>query len=225
MKHSFPVRCECGEELTLCTSGNNPFPYTTCPKCHSGICIVDDGLVSAKIFNKACAELHFGDFTLSIILSAMAVESELARVFVKWKEIDLGLPTDATEAARESWDKQLRGWGKIVCRLDRVCAFLTGSDFNVFVAAQDKLTKSVHERHPHTVGCRSLTKYFEKDLFWKRNLIMHLGKIDFGESDAKACRRAAETLFQVISEMDFGRRKRLAASTGGWLRSRGMGKC
>ena len=141
----------------------------------------------------------------------MAVECELARVFVKWKGIDLGVPGNATQGDKDSWDGELRQWVKIGVRLDRVCEFLTDHDFDAFVANQSKLAKSVDERHPDSAGCSSLKEYFEKGLFWKRNVIVHLGKIDFRQSDAEVCRRAAETLFQIIGEMDFERRKRLDA--------------
>jgi hypothetical protein len=187
--------------------------------------VVDDGLVSARIFNKSRAELSSGDFTLSIIFSAMAVECELARVFVKWKGIDLGVPTDATQADRDSWDKQLRKWNNIVLRLDGVCTFLTDHDFNAFVPTQNGLNNSVHKRHPDAVYFQSLKKYFEEHLFWKRNLIVHHGKIDFTQSDAEACLHAAETLFQIISEMDLERRKPLAASNSSQSNSRGTGRC
>lgn len=211
MKSSFPIRCSCGQELTLETTGTAPFPDKYCPNCGSVICAVDDRLVSTRIFNKSWMELHSGDFTMAIVLSAMAVECELARVFVKWKAIDLGTPGSAPQKDKDSWDKELRGWIKIGARLDGVCKFLTGHDFDSFVAIQENLAKAVLERHPDSTGANSLKKYFEERLFWKRNVIVHLGKIDFGQQDAHGCRLTAETLFQIVSEMDAERLKGLGA--------------
>src|SRR5258707_4992560 len=134
MKSSFPIRCQCGYEIVLEPVGTDSFKDTSCPNCHSAICVVDNGFVSTRVFNKSFSELHSGDFTLSIIFSAMAVECELARVFVKWKEIDLGLPPDVTQADRDSWDLLLRQWAKIIVRFDRVSEFLTNQDFDTFVA-------------------------------------------------------------------------------------------
>ncbi len=211
MKSSFPIRCKCGHEMVLETTGTQSFNDTYCPKCRSAIWIFDSGFVSTRIFNKSWMELHSGDFTLAIIFSAMAVECELARVFVKWKEIDLGVPADVTQSDRDSWDAELRRWVKIAVRLDKVCEFITGQDFDAFVANQGKLSKSIQERHPDSAGCSSFKKFFEEQLFWKRNVVVHLGKIDFGQSDAEVCRRTAETLFQIITEMDFLRLRRLDA--------------
>lgn len=211
MKSLFPIRCKCGQEMVLETAGTDSFKDTSCPHCHSAIWVVDNGFVSTRVLNKSLIELHSGDFTLSIIFCAMAVECELARVFVKWKEIDLGVPTDVTQADRDSWEEQLRQWAKIVVRLDRVCEFLTGQIFNTFVTNRTKLVKSIQERHPESTKLASLKKFFEEGLFWKRNAIVHLGKIDFELSEAEVCRRIAETLFQIISEMDFTRLQRLEA--------------
>ncbi len=197
--------------MVLETVGTDSFKDTSCPKCHSAIWIVDNGFVSTRIFNRSLKELNSSDFTLSIILSAMAVECELARVFVKWKEIELGLPLEITRADRASWDVQLRKWTKIALRFDNVCEFLTDQDFDGFIANNINLLKSVQQRHPESAKYGSLKKFFEKHLFWKRNRIVHLGDIDFTQSDAESCRRTAETLFQTISEMDFVRRRRLEA--------------
>lgn len=211
MKSSFPIRCQCGHEMVLETVGTDSFKDTSCPRCHMAIWIVDNGFVSTRILNRSLKELNSGDFTLSIILSAMAVECELARLFVKWKEIDLGLPSEVTQDDRASWDAQLRRWTKITLRLDKVSEFLTSHDFDGFVSNHINLLKSVQQRHPESANCASLKKFFEECLFWKRNAIVHLGKIDSAQPDAEICRRVAETLFHIMSEMDFLRLRRLEA--------------
>src|SRR5216683_230458 len=132
MKSSFPIRCQCGHEMVLETVGTDSFKDTSCPKCHSAIWIVDNGFVSTRIFNRSLKELNSSDFTLSIILSAMAVECELARVFVKWNEIAL--------------------------RFDNVCEFLTDQDFDGFIANNINLLKSVQQRHPESAKYGSLKK-------------------------------------------------------------------
>ena len=211
MKSSFPIRCQCGHEMVLETVGTDSFRDTSCPKCHSAIWIADNGFVSTRVFNKSLEELNSGDFTLSIILSAMAVECELARVFVKWKEIDLGLPSEVRQADKTAWDVQLRTWTKIALRFDKVCEFLTNQDFDGFVSNHINLHKSVQQRHPESAKHGSLKKFFEEHLFWKRNAIVHLGKIDYTRPDAELCRRTAETLFHIVSEMDFVRLRHLEA--------------
>jgi hypothetical protein len=213
VKSSFPIRCKCGHEIVLETTGTKPFKDTSCPKCHAAIWIVDNGFVSTRIFNKSLEQLNSGDFTLAIIFSAMAIECELARVFVKWKQVDLmatRMPASADEA---SWDAELRAWVQIAVRLDAVCKFLTGDTFDVLLAKQSKLSAAVRKKHPDSVNYASAKKFFEEHLFWKRNAIVHLGKIDFAQSDAEGCLHTAETLLQIISEMDFLRLKSLDAAS------------
>lgn len=142
----------------------------------------------------------------------MSIECELARVYVKWKGVDLirtRMPTASDEA---SWEQELRKWLPIGTRLDEVCRFLTGDKFDSFLSKQSKLSASVQSRHPQSAICPPIKKFFEQHLFWKRNAIVHLGKIDLGQPDAEDCRRSAETLLQIISEMDFLRRQIFEAS-------------
>src|SRR5919109_993816 len=90
--------------------------------------------------------------------------------------------------------------------LYRVCDFLTGQNFDVFVENQGDLAKSVHARHPTSVSAKSVRAFFSQRLFWKRAEIVHGGRTDFGSGTAEEAFRSALTLFHVISEMDFSRR-------------------
>jgi hypothetical protein len=85
MKSTFSIRCNCGQEIILVAMGSELFEGTDCPQCHSRLEIIDNGFVSLRVFNRSWLELQSGDFTLSIILGAMAMECEMARLYVKWK--------------------------------------------------------------------------------------------------------------------------------------------
>jgi len=65
----------------------------------------------------------------------MAVECELARVFVKWEEIDLGVSGNPTPKDKNSRDAELREGGKIAVKPDRLSEFLTRHDFDAFADA------------------------------------------------------------------------------------------
>jgi len=199
MKHSWTVTCKCGTEIPLQASGSGPFKDTDCPKCFARICIIDDGIISQRVLNRSLQELQTSDFTFAIILSAMAVEYELSRLFIKWKAIDL-MPTTATPNDEESWDEELRKAYKILARLDLVSQFLTKQTFDVFLANDAALTKSVQARHPDLTTPAS--KYFESNLFWKRNQIVHARNLDSSEPDAQACHDRAYSLFLILSRMD-----------------------
>jgi hypothetical protein len=207
MKSTFPIKCSCGHELVLEAVGTDPFKDTTCPKCGSGIIISDNGFVSTRIYNKAWQFLMSGDYTLSTVLGAVAVESELARVFVKWREIETGLPHEITDADRVGFDDELRRQFKIVDRLDMVSTYLTNLRFNEYVESNVDLKAFVLKAHTDVGAQPSLKKYFEEQLFWKRNAIAHLGKIDSTKAEGERCFTATTTLFTVLSAMDAAKLK------------------
>jgi hypothetical protein len=120
--------------------------------------------------------------------------------------------TFATKEQEDSWEKELRRASKIVERLDLVSRFLTGNDFDTFFSNRADLMKALHARHPESVGQPSPKKFFEENLFHKRNRIVHLGKIDYTQAEAEGCHRCAATLFQALAAMDFVRLKKLEAS-------------
>src|SRR5882724_8535357 len=78
VKFPMLVSCNCGEQTTVETIGDERFPDVQCNACQKSIWVIDDGLVSTRVFCRADVELSGGDWSLAIILSAMSVECELA---------------------------------------------------------------------------------------------------------------------------------------------------
>lgn len=200
------MKCNCGHEQTLETIGTNPFKDTRCEKCGSTLIIIDDGFASLRMYNKALQFLRSDDYTLSIILGAAAVESELGRIYIKWRSIETGLPHELTDADREKFEDELRKNFKIVDRLDMVSDYLTTIKFNEFVEADASLKAFVLAAHPRAVN-PSLKKFFEEQLFWKRNAIAHAGKIDSTKADAQECFNVVNTLFKILGVMDAAKLK------------------
>ncbi len=166
----------------------------------------DNSTVGVRVWYRAQAELQGQDFTLCIILSAMAVECELAHVFFKWKKIDqqmsnLNADMRPTQAELEAWEDQYRKWSRITQKLDQVCQLLTGSDFDSFVAARPALSQLLVTRHPESAGI-SPKKFFEENLFWRRNGIIHFGRVDLGELEAASCLQLALSLYNVLNAAD-----------------------
>lgn len=207
MKSFFPIKCQCGHEHTLETVGTEPFKDTTCPSCGSAMIIVDDGFASWRIYNKARQFLMSGDYTLSTVLGAVAVESELARVYIKWRSIETGLPYEITDADRENFEDELRKCFKIVDRLDMVSEYLTKLKFNEFVQADADVSDFVLKAHPESATNPSLKKFFEEELFWRRNAIAHAGKIDSTKQQGEKCFNAANTMFKILATMDAAKLK------------------
>lgn len=145
------------------------------------------------------------------MFSALAVESELGRTFTKWKIIDSGLMKHHPSAFEKNhWVSTFR-YG-VMESLNRVSDFLTGQNFDGFVNGQSDLRKSVHERHPASVSAKSLRAFFSHTLFWRRAEIVHGGRTDFDIRNAEDALKSALTLFHIINEMDFVRRRKVEQS-------------
>src|SRR5690348_14786537 len=110
MKSYFPVMCPCGNRFDATVVGRQ-FPESTrCASCGSTIFLSAPlgDVVGMTILGRAWTELKDGDWTLAILLSAMAVECDLAYLFMKWNEVDLLLTRTPDDADRENWEEQWR---------------------------------------------------------------------------------------------------------------------
>lgn len=213
MKSTVSITCQCGHHMTLVASGTQDPEENQCPKCHTPFWFIQPlgNFVGIRIFNRAWAELENKDFTLLIVLSAMAVECELARLFIKWNEIDVMDKTMPTQADRDGWAEQWRKWTQIGVRLDKVSTLLTGEDFDSYLAHNPGLLKSVQATYPTFAVGASTKDSFIKDIFHKRNKIVHQGEIDFQQADAEMCFTLAAALFDILKDMDGKRQEVLAA--------------
>jgi hypothetical protein len=85
-----------------------------------------------RVLEKAKSEyLAAGDYSTSIIFAAMAVETELARMFFKWRKVDFitemtaGLRPLGRPLSDEELDEEYRGLGRRIAeRIDQVARLL-----------------------------------------------------------------------------------------------------
>jgi hypothetical protein len=214
MKFSFPVTCGCGETFSVNVSGTQ-FPKTAhCPNCSSSIWLVEPlgNVVGMAILGRAATEVQRGDSTLAIVLGAMAVECDMAYLFMKWKGIDLMGTKMPGDDDRNEWERQWREDVRTVAsRFDKVSGLLAGQTFDSFLAQNSGLLKPLHKNYPASKSEPSPKKFFIRELFHKRNRIVHFGEIDFPQADAEMCLTLATTLSQVLSAMDAQRRLALDA--------------
>jgi len=213
MKSSFTVTCLCGHQMTLQASGTQDIKDTQCTECGMPLWFVNPlgNFVGMRILSRARVELTNADFTLVIVLSAMAVECELARLFMKWSEVDLMDTRMPTPADKDKWAEQWRKWNAIGVRLDKVSTLLTGEDFDSFLSRNPRLLNPIHAKYPTFKGVHFTKDFFIKEFFRKRHRIVHLGEIDFKQPDGEMCFTLAATLFQVMKEMDDQRIKAMDA--------------
>jgi len=213
MKFTVPVACSgCGCDFKTLGYGELTFPPATCPKCGQTIHIIDPlaiSIVSERLLYRSKAELESGDFTMPIICGAMAIESALTRLFLKWREIEHGFPaTRTTDADRKGWEAEYRkgvGRGGFANSANFVSKYFTGKSFDAFVEDFTKRSKAatrVKAGFPAVPKGQLTAAYIHKELFDKRNRIMHWGAVSFGKQEAEQAFGAALTAMAVLREID-----------------------
>jgi len=151
--------------------------------------------------HRAYQELQNEDVTLAVILSAVAVEGQMAYLFFKWKKID-----SFTFDIAEQWEKDWTEMRSIAKRMDELSKFLTGISFDSF-AQQKKILIASALDEGHYDSATSFRDFFQEQFFERRNKIVHYGEIDFQESDGKLSLTIASSLISLLNAMD---QKRIA---------------
>jgi hypothetical protein len=203
VKFSIPITCDdCGEFLVHVNGTQLP-KDAQCPECSKVIWLVEPlgNIVGMAVLNRAATELAGGDSRLTIVLAAMAVESQLAYLFMKWNRANLTLQRNPTGADEEEWEERWRDIRSIAARFDRVSSQLTEKSFDSFLSTNGDLLKGVRAQYQSS-GEVSAKDFFVKGLFHKRNRIVHFGKIDFHQSEAELCFALATALWHILTAMD-----------------------
>lgn len=206
MKVPIPITCPaCGEKFSLDVTGGNLPKYSACPKCGAQPYNMWPlgNVVTKLLMERAKQELANGDITLSILLSAVAVEGEMAYLFFKWKGIGSGkVLADQTADDRKQWEDEWLNMRSIGKRLHELSQFLANKPFGEFA----QMHKSILQ--PALAGYDSggsIMDFFKEKLFGRRNDIAHYGKIDFQEADGKQSLSLATALLNLLNAMDMKR--------------------
>lgn len=213
MKLPVSVTCSaCGRDFPTHGESNEPLPATTCPKCGEKINIVDPlsiSIIAERLLYRSRSENDSGDPTISIICSAMAVESALTQVYIKWKSIENFQANGnwGTEDARELWEEDYRQHtkpGGFIKSASFVSKLLVGKSFDSFV--KEILNKNARESLTSLgfpLNTDQLTAdYIQHELFRRRNRIMHWGEVSHTKQDATKAFDAALGAFAVLKAMD-----------------------
>lgn len=207
MKAPISIPCSCGKQINLQISGSNLPEYAYCPKCKALIYLIAPlgNIVTGLMMERAKQELANNDTTIAILLSAIAVEGEMAYLFFKWNGIDSEMfPVSQTD--KDKWETDWDDMRSIGKRLDELSRLLTSTDFDKF-ALQNKTSL-----FPALGGfdtATSVKKFFQKQLFDRRNRIAHYGDIDFEKLEGEQCFSLALALLGLLRTMDKERIKKM----------------
>src|SRR5262249_42503991 len=86
MKFTYEAACECGGRIVFSTTGEEKFGPGECSSCKKTAYLTDPLSVSVtaeRLLYRSKAELENGDYSLSIVIATIAVESYLTRLFLK----------------------------------------------------------------------------------------------------------------------------------------------
>jgi hypothetical protein len=152
--------------------------------------------------HRSKAELEGGDYSLSIVIGTIAVESFLTRLFLKLKGMDsyattFSLPTPVQE---EAWEREYPRSGGFTGPADFVSNATTGMTFDEFVA-KNRVAAKIMVGFPDAANL-SPTQYFQVELFKRRNRIAHWGYVNSTEVEAQLCHTLAVAIISILREMD-----------------------
>jgi hypothetical protein len=197
--------CGCGGTYVFAAHGDTEFGEATCSSCGSVASLIDPVSVSVtgeRLLYRSKADLDGGDYSLSIVVAVMAVESFLTRLFLKLKGMEnyavtFEPPTPAQEA---EWEKEFPKSGGFPNTAGFVSQRLVGRTFDEFVATSKKAS-AIFSELPDSHEA-SPTQYFQNQLFRRRNRIAHWGYVNTSKSEAHLCHAVAVAAVSILREMD-----------------------
>lgn len=205
MKFSQEIPCACGHTLLFSIYGDAPWPDLVCRECGSPAVLMDPlsvNVTAERLLYRSNAERAGGDYSLSIVIGTIAVESFLTRLFFKLKGMDnyaatFKLPTPAQE---EAWELDYPRSGGFIVPADFVSKAMTRHTFDKFVA-QNNVAARIMTGFPDVVNL-SAARYFQNELFRRRNRIVHWGYVNSTKAEAQLCHDLAVAIVSILREMD-----------------------
>jgi len=197
--------CSCGGVFPFATYGEAPWPTVVCAKCGMAggqINPLSVSVTAERLLYRSKQELEGGDYTLSIIIGTMAVESFLTRLFFRVKGMDSFATTFTwpTEAQEKVWENEYPRKGGFTGPADFVSKATTGMTFDEFVESS-ATAKKIMAGFPDAAGL-SAKQYFQSDLFYPRNRIAHWGYVSTTKDEAERCFALAVAIVSLFREMD-----------------------
>jgi len=208
MNIPYKVICaECVREYDADVKLHDNSPDFICPLGHRMSGFFDlDFTAGFRLLLRSQRELiDRSDYSMSIILAAMSMESEVSRLFWKWLHIDsLGRGESMQEQEVEG---MLRKFPNIADRISRVARLMYSAGMDAFVAGSAEF-KDLQVRFPSLrIGC--LPQCFQESVFWPRNRIVHFGYSQYTREDAARIHSIANMGLAILKALDYERRKPL----------------
>ncbi|MDQ7815883.1 MAG: hypothetical protein RDU14_02575 [Melioribacteraceae bacterium] len=172
--------CECGNDI----SGFLDNSFTTGVK---------------LLFRSKYEYLEKKDYSLSIVFSAAALEGEISQLFFKWKDIEnIRKPIRISD---EELEETLRNYKTIDRKIENVAKLMYPGGIVEFVNSNKDLHNMIQDGFS-SISVSNISNDIRKELFWKRNRILHLADVKYKEEEAKKCFNIARLGLKVFEELD-----------------------
>ncbi len=208
MKIPIGVHCVCcAKENAIRIELHDPSISFVCTEC--GMQNEGPFGLGFDVGDRVLQRAHFGfhsnrDYSMSIVLSAMAVECQVSHLHHKWEQI--GAMLSSVMVGDAELDERLRRYQNAATRLEHVAQLMYPSGLDDFVVSRSELTKTIRNGFP-SLGLRQFAIGFQQALFWPRNRILHLADMRYGEADATRCFNLAALGIHIFQELDLEKRK------------------
>ena len=212
MKFTCKKPCICGGTYLFSTYGDDPWPIVVCTECGVPANLMNNLSVSVtadRLLHRSKAELEDGDYTLSIVICTMAVETFLTRMFLRLKSMDAKIYNLPSPAQEKEWERDFPRSGGFARKQQRngytgtadfVSKSVTDQTFDEFVTSNDAAAR-VMDKFPDAAN-RSAKQYFQDELFKRRNRIAHWGYVNSKQWEARLCLDIAVAIVEILKEMD-----------------------
>jgi hypothetical protein len=193
MKIPFDLLCDkCGKNVHANLDIASPNPDIVCPcgKTKFRCLVGSTGSQSfpGLVLDRAWYELENGDYTMTILLSAIAVET-VPSVYALWWNPPLDLPRD------------------VVPRISKICRELYPGGIEDFIGREHRLSKwlvfDFREDALRLFGHpRAIANKIYDTIFVPRNAIVHSAKFSFSQGEATKAWNVAVFFYRIVRAME-----------------------
>jgi hypothetical protein len=134
-----PVCATCGTQLSISYKGTEAVPSIQCNECGTMLHHIDGHFpVVDRLLARSNHELVDGDWTIPIVLDAIACESLIASLNKKWTQVPKSVPSEITEKDNEKWVEGFRSMRSVGERLNKTSRMMVNRPFHEYVQRKRK---------------------------------------------------------------------------------------
>jgi predicted RNA-binding Zn-ribbon protein involved in translation (DUF1610 family) len=203
-----PVRVscpKCNQAIDLKVDTNENSLNFTCPECGSKEAgsIDQNSHIGNALLHYASSVLSSGDTNFSILLSAMAMDCYLSRLYYKWRDIEELRSTasyDVDTVDKKIQEELIKTWN-FLKKVKEVEILLHPNGITDFINSQADLKEEIAERFP-AIKIDLFSRCIRDQVMWKRNNIIHIGKFKYSYQEARKSLELSHIFIKIFEIMD-----------------------